>query len=136
VAERVVLDTNVCISGTLWRGKPYQCLLLARAGIVRPCYCDAMLSELREKLRSKFGFSQDQAQAVADDLKSIADRVDIPGDLHVVPDDPDDDKFVECAVVAAARTIISGDRHLLRLRDYRGIRVMSPAEFIASLPSA
>jgi len=135
VAERVVFDTNVSISGTLWRGKPYQCLLLARAEVVRPVYCEAMLKELEEKLRAKFGFSEARARAVIDDVRSMADRVDIGGELRVVPDDPDDDKFVECAVVAGARTVVSGDRHLLRLREYRGIRMMSPAEFIASLPS-
>ncbi len=43
--DRVVLDTNIYISGLLWRGKPYQCLLLARAGIVRAAYCDSMLAE-------------------------------------------------------------------------------------------
>jgi predicted nucleic acid-binding protein len=42
VPERVVFDTNILISGLLWRGKPYQCLLLARSGIVQPVYCPPM----------------------------------------------------------------------------------------------
>lgn len=58
--DRVVLDTNVYISGLLWRGKPYQCLLLARSRIVEAVYCDVMLAELTEKLREKFGFSENR----------------------------------------------------------------------------
>ena len=48
--ERVVFDTNVWVSGLLWRGKPYQCLLLARAGVVQIVYCDEMAAELSRTL--------------------------------------------------------------------------------------
>ncbi len=53
MAERVVFDTNAMISGLLWKGKPYHCLLLARARVIQSVYCDAMLAELTEKLRTK-----------------------------------------------------------------------------------
>ena len=52
--ERVVYDTNIWISGLLWRGKPYQCLLLARAGVVQLAHCQAMVAELSQKLRHAF----------------------------------------------------------------------------------
>ena len=45
--------------------------------------------------------------------------------------DPDDDKFVECAVVSGASAIVSGDRHLLSLQEYQGIRVFSAAAYLA-----
>ena len=129
--ERVVFDTNVWISGLLWRGKPYQCLVLVRAGVVRPVYCSQILAELRDKLRTKFRFSLTHIQAATHDLRSMGELVEIAGALHVVPDDPDDDKFVECAVAAGSSTIVSGDGHLLRLREYQGIHIVSPAEFLA-----
>jgi hypothetical protein len=50
VSQRVVFDTNTWISGLLWRGKPYQCLLLARPKIVQAMYCEPMVGELSEKL--------------------------------------------------------------------------------------
>jgi putative PIN family toxin of toxin-antitoxin system len=131
--ERVVFDTNVWISGLLWRGKPYQCLLLARAGVVRAVYCNSMLAELMRELRETFCFSANRVQAVTYELRSKAELVEIPGSLHVVPDDPDDDKFVECAVVSGASVIVSGDAHLLNLREYHGIAILSPAEFLARL---
>lgn len=131
MAERVVFDTNIWISGLLWRGKPYQCLLLARSGLVQPVYCLPMLSELTQKLRDPFGFDENHIQAVVHDYRRISHRVEIVGDLCVVADDPDDDKFVECAVVSSASAIVSGDRHLLSLPEYQGIRVFSAAAYLA-----
>ncbi len=113
--ERVVFDTNIWISGLLWRGKPYQCLLLARGQVVQPVHCVEMVAELSEKLRETFGFSANHIQAVLYNFRRISEQVDITGDLHIVTDDPDDDKFVECALVAGATVIVSGDHHLLEL---------------------
>jgi putative PIN family toxin of toxin-antitoxin system len=130
VPDRVVLDTNVYISGLLWRDKPYQCLLLARSGIVKAVYCDAMLAELTEKLREKFGFSENHIHAVVYDYRRISERVVVDEQLQVVPDDPDDDKFVECAVAANAAVIVSGDQHLLTLKHYHDVEVLTAADFL------
>ena len=129
--ERVVFDTNIWISGLLWRGRPYQCLLLARAKVVEHVYCTEMMAELSEKLRETFGFSENHIQAVLYDIRRISERVDIAGNVHVVADDPDDDKFIECALVADAKAIVSGDHHLLGLGNYEGIAMISAAEFLA-----
>ena len=67
MAERVVFDTNIWISGPLWRGKPYQCLLLARSGLVQAVYCPPMLGELTQKLREPFGFTENHIRAVTYD---------------------------------------------------------------------
>jgi putative PIN family toxin of toxin-antitoxin system len=136
MAERVVFDTNVWISGLLWHGKPYQCLLLARSGLVQAVYCPPMLGELTQKLRDTFGFTENHIRAVVYDYRRISHRVEIVGDLAVVPDDPDDDKFVECAAVSGASAIVSGDRHLLNLQEYQGIRVFSAAAYLARFEQA
>ena len=129
--ERVVFDTNVWISGLLWRGKPYQSLLLARGKAVQHVHCTEMIAELSEKLRETFGFSENHIQAVLYDIRRISEQVDITADVQVVADDPEDDKFIECALVASATTIVSGDHHLLELGGYEGIAVLSVAEFLA-----
>ena len=128
--ERVVLDTNILISGLLWRGKPYQCLLLARSGIVEAVYCPPMLTELTDKLRHTFGFSENRIQAVLYDLRRVSTRVDVASDLRIVAADPDDDKFIECAVAAGATVIVSGDHHLLDLGKHGDISILSAAEFL------
>lgn len=131
MVEQVVFDTNVMVSGLLWRGRLYRCLLLARAGLVQAVYCHEMLVELSQKLENKFGFPADRIQAVLDDWRQHAWEVRISGNLRVVTADPDDDKFVECAQVAGATTIVSGDRHLLELSKYGSIVILRPADFLA-----
>jgi putative PIN family toxin of toxin-antitoxin system len=129
--ERVVFDTNIWISGLLWRGKPYQCLLLARSKVVQHVHCSEMVAELSRKLRGTFGFSENHIHAVVYDLRCVSEPVNITGELHVVAQDPDDDKFVECALLAGAMAIVSGDHHLLELGEYEGIPILSAAEFVA-----
>ena len=133
--ERVVFDTNVIISGLLWRGKAYECLLLARSGVVQALYCPEMLAELSKKLRDKFDFSEDHIQAVVYEIRRFAKRVEISGTIRAVAADPDDDKFIECALVGKAKVIVSGNHHLLDLGQYEDIPIMNPAEFVAWIAS-
>ncbi len=128
--EIVVFDTNIWISGLMWRGRPYQCLLLARADVLEAAYYSQMAAELSQKLRTKFGFSEDRIQSVVYDYRRVGKRVEIEGNLRAVPDDLDDNKFVECAIVAGATAIISGDKHLLALGEYQGISVLTAAQCI------
>ena len=130
VADRVVFDTNVWISGLMWRGNPYRCLLLARGKVVEACYCHQMAAELARKLRNPFGFSENRIEAVMYDLRRTCTRVNITRTLHVVTADPDDDKFVECAVVAGANSIVSGDGHLLELGKFQDVTMLSAAQFL------
>jgi putative PIN family toxin of toxin-antitoxin system len=130
VVDRVVLDTNVWISGLLWRGNPHRCLLLARGKVIEAFYCHQMAAELSQKLRDPFGFSENRIEAVMYDLRRTCMRVNITGALHVVTADPDDDKFVECAVVAGATIIVSGDGHLLELGKFQDITMLSAAQFL------
>jgi putative PIN family toxin of toxin-antitoxin system len=128
--DRVVFDTNIWISGLLWRGKPYQCLLMARGKIVEAMYCQPMAAELSEKLRNTFGFTENRLHAAIYDLRRTCTSIEITGQLRAVAADPDDDKFVECAVVAGASVIVSGDGHLLKLGQYGDIRVLTAAQFL------
>lgn len=128
--ERVVFDTNIWISGLLWRGKPYQSLLIAQAGLVQLIYCPEMTAELSRKLREPFGFSENQIQAVLYNLQRFATRIDVPGELHGITADPDDDIFIECAIAGQARLIVSGDHHLLTLKEYQNVQITNAFEFV------
>jgi putative PIN family toxin of toxin-antitoxin system len=133
VPTRAVFDTNIWISGLLWHGKSYQCLMLAHAGLLQVVYCRQMLAELATKLRDKFGFSENRLQSVLYNLQRVAERIEITGTLHAVSNDPDDDMFIECAMVSGAHWIVSEDRHLLALAQYEGISILTAAEFIAHM---
>ena len=58
-------------------------------------------------------------------------------ELGVVPGDPSDEVYLATALVGAARRVVTGDlRHLLKLREFAGVRILNPAEFLAELPSS
>jgi predicted nucleic acid-binding protein len=59
--------------------------------------------------------------------------VPITGSTRAVEEDPDDDKVIECALVAGASHIVSGDRHLLRLESFRGVSIQTPAAFLTGI---
>ena len=60
-------------------------------------------------------------------------KVRVHSSFQIIPEDPTDDKFLACAVDGRADCIVTGDRHLLRLETFRGIRILSPEEFLKTL---
>jgi putative PIN family toxin of toxin-antitoxin system len=127
---RAVFDTNILISGMLWRGAPYRCLLASRAGLVDLILSPPILEELRKVLVAKFRHSEAQADEALAVIHQTATVVDIPGRLQVVKDDPEDDKFLETAQAGGARYVVSGDQHLLAIGTYAGIPVVSARAFL------
>jgi putative PIN family toxin of toxin-antitoxin system len=132
VRRIAVFDTNILLSGIGWKGRPFQCLELARVGMVEGVVCRELLDELAEKLQKKLDFTPQQSLDVVADLLSFLRLVAITGKLKVVDADPDDDKVLECAVAGNATHIVTGDRrHLLPLATYQGVEIVTAAEFLA-----
>jgi putative PIN family toxin of toxin-antitoxin system len=133
VSEVVVFDTNVLLSALLTPGgTSFRCLALARGGELQSVTCREILDEFGEKLRTKFGYSEGEAAAAANEVRKFSQVVEISGALRAVPNDPDDDKFLECAILGGAKHVITGDKkHLLKMQSYRGINILSPADFLA-----
>ena len=115
---RIVIDTNIWVSGLLWRCASWQILRLAEQGQVELCIAPPMLDELEqvlsyERLRSRLaqlGLTPIELVAYA---LSLAAVFEVPEGEPIVTADPDDDIFLRCAVIAGARYVISGDHHLL-----------------------
>ena len=128
VARRTVTaDTNVYLSALHFGGKPRQVLEAARAGLFDLAISDAILAEVDRVLGTKFGWEADRRAAARRALGGIA--------RHVAPERPiaaapDDDRILECAVAAGAQVLVSGDKHLLRLGAFEGIRIVPVAEFL------
>jgi len=130
---RVVYDTNILIAGLLWKGLPYRCLLLAKAGVVELFLCKEIISELSLKLKDKFNFTDIEVKMVIKDIESFSNDIKIEGIMRVVKGDKDDDKFIECACVSNADCIVSGDRHLLDLKSYKEVEILSARDFLRRL---
>lgn len=130
---RVVFDTNILFSAVGWRGNPHQSIQAARQAKCLSVTCESILTELAEKLELKLGLDSAKARETTDEIRAFSKIVPISGSLKVIADDPDDDAIVECAVIATAQFIVSGDRHLLALGRYRETQILTAAEFLKLL---
>ena len=130
---RAVLDTNVLISGLLWRGAPHECLLLAEGGLYELVLAESILEELQNKLIHKFRNSSEEADKIMTGLRRCAMLVTLTGRTGWVLADPDDDKFVETALIGNADVIVSGDHHLLELGAVESVPILTPRQFLQRL---
>mgnify|MGYP000129575428 CR=1 FL=1 len=132
---KVVLDTNVLISGLLWRGGPWEILKLAEAGQVTLCITPPLLEELEEvlkheKLRPRLQELGVEREEVITYVLSLVSLYEETCSVEAVSSDPSDNIVINCALSAGASLIISGDRHLLTLARYQDIQIISPHDFI------
>jgi uncharacterized protein len=128
---RVVLDTNVMLSGFFFGGVPGRILQAWRDGHVKLVISPSILAEYCEagsELEGRYGGSDFEAFAAL--LVLHSELVDAPATLdEQVCSDPDDDKFLSCARVARVDTVVSGDTALLRTSGWSGIEVLRPRSF-------
>jgi putative PIN family toxin of toxin-antitoxin system len=128
---RVVLDSNVFISAVLFGGKPREILDLAIKGLIGIAVSDDILEEIKGVLEGgKFQFPMKSVYALIREIEDVAELVEPKQRIEAVPDDPEDNRVLECAAEAGSNVIISGDSHLLALRSFGKIKIMSPDEFL------
>lgn len=130
---KVVLDTNVLVSGLLFGGVPGRILTAWSTGAIRLVISPSILEEYRrvglalakgrEPLVGAF-------EALLAMLTVYALLVDAPALDERVSEDPDDEIFLAAALAANARLIVSGDKHLLRVSGWRGIEVLKARAFV------
>jgi uncharacterized protein len=130
----VVFDTNILLSALLsTNSNPFRCLALAKIGQVESVTCQEILDEFAEKLLMKFKFSEEMTHVAVKEVREFSRLIEISGTFRAVPDDPDDDMIVECAVVGNATHIVTGDKHLLSLISHQSMAIVKAAEFVALL---
>jgi len=128
---KVVLDTNVFVSGVFFTGPPAQILEAWRDGRVRPVISAPILEEYRRVgLVLAERYEGVDLEPILTLLAVHGEVVEAPELTESVSEDPDDDKFLACAVASRAPVIVSGDKHLLRVSGWGGIRVLTPRQFV------
>lgn len=132
---RVVLDTNVLVSHfVLPDQNPTKVLRLAHARAYVLVLSDVLLEEFRGVMRDKLEYSPAEAALAEDSIREIAEVVAPVHAVDAIAADEADNRVLECALSGGAQIIVSGDRrHLLPLKSYRGIRILSPREFLKEL---
>ncbi len=129
--DRIVGDTNVLVSGLLFQGPPRNVLELAVTGGIELAISPAMVEELQGVLsRAKLGLTSDQVTMVVAQVMRTAVVVRPRRRINVCIEDPDDNMVLECAVEAHATTIVSGDKHLLKLLAFEGIPIVGLQAFL------
>jgi len=137
-AIRAVLDTNVVVSALVWGGNPFGLFRAAEEGRLLLFSSAALLTELHGVLTRPH-----LANRLAERRVSVADAVDryatmtiqVRADVvrRVVRDDPDDDHVIAAAVAARVNVVVTGDRHLLDVGSFDGVRIVRPLEALALL---
>jgi putative PIN family toxin of toxin-antitoxin system len=128
---RIVLDTNVFISGLFFSGPPHRILQSWRDGRIQL----VLTPEIFEEYRRVAEVLHEQFPAV--DLTRLLELLVVEAEmcqaaplLEAVSTDPDDDKFIACALSSGSKLIVSGDKHLLDVNGYRGIEILKPRPFL------
>jgi uncharacterized protein len=126
----VVLDTNIFISGILFKGTPLKILqLYISKNEMDIAISPELLAELIGKLKYKFGIKSQTLESLKIELESSM--------LYILPEyttqicrDASDNKIIDLAIYAGAEFIVTGDKDLLEIKTYKGIKILTAAEFL------
>ena len=130
---RVILDTNVLVSGILFSVPPFRILNACRDNKLQLVMSTDILAEYQRVAVVLGGkYPQIDLHPILDLLTVNSDIVAAPLLANPVCDDPDDDKFIACALASQTPLIVSGDKHLLDVDGYQGIQVLKPRPFVNS----
>jgi putative PIN family toxin of toxin-antitoxin system len=129
---KVILDTNVFVSGVFFSGAPHAILNAWRHGRLSLVISPAIMEEYRRVSHDLAAHFPGIDPTEALELVAIhAKAVDAPPLTEPVCTDPDDDKFLACAIASRTMVITTGDKALLRTSGYAGIEVLTPRAFVA-----
>ncbi len=135
----IVLDTNVIISALLSpQGPPAEIVRRWEAEEIEVVTSPPLIGELERvltypRVRGHLRFSDEDIDALLERLMAITPIVDPQSTLEMVTTDPTDKRVLECAIAGGASYIVTGDTHLLELKEYRQIMIVAPAAFLAVL---
>ena len=128
---KVVLDTNVFVSGIFWKGN--YCSIIISYWIEKKflIISISIIEEITETLKNfKIPLAMEDILMWENMIVKNSLLVEPQEKIEIVKDDKDDNKFIEAAVEGKADYIITQDNHLLNIKEVRGIRIISPEEFL------
>ena len=128
---KVTVDTNFLISATQWNysvaHKLLKKLILSDAEIFTT---QDILDETAEVLERDFGYNKEEVKNIIEKILLFVKLIEPKQKVEIIKDDPDDNKVIECAVESSSDYIVTYDGHLLKLKDYKGIKIMKPEEIL------
>lgn len=127
---KVVFDTNIFISALHWEGTPWEIYERWLEDEFHLATSKEILSELGRVLEEEFDWAAEEAQELCSLISKLAEPTIPKQKLHVITDDPEDNKILECALASQVDYIISGNKHLLKLGEYKDIQIITARQFL------
>jgi uncharacterized protein len=130
---KIVFDTNIYISAfVIPGGNAEKAYIHAIDTDFDLCTSLAILTELAQKLEEKFGWEKQKIMQLIASISHVATVLKITPWLHLLSDEPDN-RILECALKASADFVVTGDKHLLKLRNYENFEIITLATFLSML---
>jgi putative PIN family toxin of toxin-antitoxin system len=134
---RLVLDANIFISAFYWGGNPQSIIDRIIEGIDTLFISNEILDEVIDVMsRPKFKSSPEIIDMYIGTIEKIGRKIYITGNITGISRDKDDDSKIECGMMCHADFIITGDDDLLVLEEYKGIKIITPKEYLEIVNSA
>lgn len=131
---KIVVDTNFLVSATQWDYSISHKLLEKLIRNNDEVFTTKeILEELEEVLKRDFLYNNDEVNSITERVLQFLSLVIPRKKINIIKEDDDDNKIVECALESNAEYIISYDKHLLRLKEYQGIKIVRPEEILKML---
>ena len=126
----VTVDTNFLISSTLWDNSSAHKLLLKLIENNAKIYATKeILDEFSKVLRRDFKCSEEEINERINSVLSFVSLVVSKTKINIIKDDSDDNKILECAIESNSEYLLTYDNHLLKIKEYKGIKILKPEEF-------
>jgi putative PIN family toxin of toxin-antitoxin system len=133
---RVVADTNILVSALLFGGTSEQVFLAGLRGEIQLLTSLSLLKELERVLKEKFKLDFHLVREIIEEVREVAEIVEVSSHIKAISYPDEDNRVLECAIDGKADFIVTGDtRHILPLKEYGGIKILSPSEFLKHLPT-
>ena len=134
---RVVIDTNLLVSALLThQGNPAKILDLFQKEQIEIVISRQILEEMKRvlgypKIQRRHEWTSQEISRFLEELEQLCIVVDPPRrEVPILQNDPSDDKYLDCAVVGEVDYVITGDKDLLELGEYKGVRIVRPTQFL------
>jgi putative PIN family toxin of toxin-antitoxin system len=127
----VVLDTNIFVSGIFWKGEPNRILELWKEGKIQLINSIEIIVEISRILSDfKIQLSEEHKKEWIHLITINSTIVEPKEKFNIVKDDPTDNKFIDAAVAGKVKYIVTRDKHLLKIKQFRNTTIITPEEFM------
>jgi putative PIN family toxin of toxin-antitoxin system len=130
---KVVVDTNILVSASFWKGNPYIIIQMAVKKEIEIFTSAAILKELAKALKRDFKIPEPELNERMSLFLGILTIIEPKIMIQAVKEDPEDNKILEAAIQANAGFVVSGDKHLLKLKEFKGIQIFTAKKFLEKM---